>query len=117
MYGRFLVKRRVCFTETRADWRLLDAGLTRPLCDRFLQWARATLARGLPEEDEALRLIWAMTLGWKPALTNQVYEPFMRSGTMHIFAKMCYLHPNPRKNRFRCERLDCFSKTPRESSG
>ena len=27
-----------------------------------------------------------MTLGWKPALTNEVYEPFMRSGTMHIFA-------------------------------
>ena len=27
-----------------------------------------------------------MTLGWKPALTNDVYEPFMRSGTMHIFA-------------------------------
>ena len=68
------------------DWRLLDAGLSRPLCDRFLQWARATLARGLPEEDESLRLIWAMTLGWKPALTNEVYEPFMRSGTMHIFA-------------------------------
>lgn len=68
------------------DWRLLDARPAQPLGDRFLQWARATLARGLPEEDESLRLIWAMTLGWKPALTNEVYEPFMRSGTMHIFA-------------------------------
>ncbi len=68
------------------DWRLLDARPTPPLGDRFLRWARATLARGLPEEDEPLRLIWAMTLGWKPALTNEVYEPFMRSGTMHIFA-------------------------------
>ena len=29
-----------------------------------------------------------MTLGWKPALTNEVYEPFMRSGTMHIFAML-----------------------------
>ena len=68
------------------DWRLLDARTTPPLSDRFLRWARATLARGLPEEDEPLRLIWAMTLGWKPALTQEVYEPFMRSGTMHIFA-------------------------------
>jgi hypothetical protein len=26
-----------------------------------------------------------MTLGWKPALTNEVYEPFMRSGTIDDF--------------------------------
>ena len=32
------------------DWRLLDARTTPPLGDRFLRWARATLARGLPEE-------------------------------------------------------------------
>ena len=40
----------------------------------------------LPVEDEELRLLWAMTLGWKTALTDEVSEPFMRSGTMHIFA-------------------------------
>ncbi|HQL78895.1 MAG TPA: ComEC/Rec2 family competence protein [Verrucomicrobiota bacterium] len=73
-------------TSGTNDWRLLDAKRARPLADRFLAWARTTLARGLPEEDEALRLIWAMSLGWKPALTNETYEPFMRSGTMHIFA-------------------------------
>src|SRR6185436_20764222 len=56
-----------------------------PLSDRFSKWAMATLARGLPE-DESLRLLWAMTLGWKTALTGEVSEPFMRSGTMHIFA-------------------------------
>jgi len=96
------------------DWRLLDAGLSRPLCDRFLQWARATLARGLPEEDESLRLIWAMTLGWKPALTNEVYEPFMRSGTIIDFVfRTTYIsanetgillhpleHETPRKSTF-----------------
>ena len=43
-------------------------------------------ARSLPVEDEELRLLWAMTLGWKTALTDEVSEPFMRSGTMHIFA-------------------------------
>ena len=73
-------------TISTNDWRLSDAGCKRPIGDRFLTWARGTLARGLPEEDEALRLIWSMTLGWKPALTTEVYEPFMRSGTMHIFA-------------------------------
>jgi len=88
-YRAYLRRQGVHYQLTASatnDWRLLDGGRTRPLCDRFLQWARATLARGLPEEDESLRLIWAMTLGWKPALTNEVYEPFMRSGTMHIFA-------------------------------
>jgi DNA internalization-related competence protein ComEC/Rec2 len=57
-----------------------------PLSDRFAEWAKRTLALGLPAEDEALHLLWAMTLGWKTALTNEVAEPFMRSGTMHIFA-------------------------------
>src|SRR3954462_6423310 len=27
-----------------------------------------------------------MTLGWKTALSGEVSEPFMRSGTMHVFA-------------------------------
>lgn len=54
--------------------------------DRFVDWARRTLSRGLPAEDEALRLLWAMNLGWRAALTDEVSEPFMRTGTMHIFA-------------------------------
>src|SRR5258705_5065733 len=54
--------------------------------DRFQFWAKQTLARGLPTEDEDLRLLWAMTLGWQTALTSEVSEPFMRTGTMHIFA-------------------------------
>ena len=88
-YRAYLRRHGVYYQLTAAstnDWRRLSAGTTPPLSDRFLRWARETLARGLPEEDESLRLIWAMTLGWKPALTNEVYEPFMRSGTMHIFA-------------------------------
>jgi ComEC/Rec2-related protein len=27
-----------------------------------------------------------MTLGWRAGITNEIYEPFMQSGTMHIFA-------------------------------
>jgi len=68
------------------DWRVIDTRTTPPFTDRFLAWAKSTLARGLPEQDEPLRLMWAMTLGWKTALSGEINEPFMRSGTMHIFA-------------------------------
>lgn len=71
------------------DWRLVpeaEAPQKPPLSDRFRAWAQGTLGRGLPVEDEELRLLWAMTLGWRTALTDEVSEPFMRSGTMHVFA-------------------------------
>jgi competence protein ComEC len=44
------------------------------------------LALGLPTEDEALHLEWALTLGWKTALTEEVSEPFVQAATYHIFA-------------------------------
>ncbi|MSU35620.1 MAG: ComEC family competence protein [Pedosphaera sp.] len=59
---------------------------TIPLSDRFIPWAQHVLARGLPEGDENVRFLWAMVLGWKPGLQGAVAEPFMRSGTMHVFA-------------------------------
>ncbi|MCP5515788.1 MAG: ComEC/Rec2 family competence protein [Verrucomicrobiales bacterium] len=74
--------------ETRdlRDWRRwgnrdVPAGLPH----RFRDWARRTLSRGLPE-DEPVRLLWAMVLGWRTGLTDEVAEPFMHSGTMHLFA-------------------------------
>lgn len=69
-----------------ADWRAVAGPTNAPFADRFLSWAKQTLSRGLPEPDEPLRLLWAMTLGWKTALTGEVNEPFIKSGTMHIFA-------------------------------
>jgi competence protein ComEC len=67
------------------DWRVF--GSTKPpLSVRFSEWAKRTLARGLPREDDALQLLWAMTLGWKTALSGETSEPFMRSGTLHVFA-------------------------------
>ena len=57
-----------------------------PLADRFIGWGKAALARGLPVEDEALRLEWALTLGVKTALTEEVSEPFIHAATYHIFA-------------------------------
>jgi competence protein ComEC len=74
-------------TESTNDCKILAPGLSAPpLTDRFLSWSKATLALGLPNEDEPLRLLWAMTLGWRTAFTGDIGEPFMRAGTMHMFA-------------------------------
>lgn len=64
------------------DWQLLSRDSR---SSSFQKWARTLLARGLPQ-DRQVELLWAMTLGWKTALTGEVSEPFMRSGTMHVFA-------------------------------
>jgi competence protein ComEC len=68
------------------DWQIISSPAHPPLADRFRNWAREALAVGLPGEDESLRLEWALTLGWKPALTEEVSEPFVRAATYHIFA-------------------------------
>lgn len=74
-------------TESTNDWKLLAPHLARPpLTDRFLNWSHEVLELGLPVEDEPLRLLWAMTLGWKTAFTGDIDEPFLRAGTMHMFA-------------------------------
>src|SRR5882724_10010353 len=57
-----------------------------PVTERFMAWGKTALARGLPVEDESLRLEWALTLGWKAGLTEKVSEPFIRAATYHIFA-------------------------------
>ncbi|HLX95870.1 MAG TPA: ComEC/Rec2 family competence protein [Verrucomicrobiae bacterium] len=74
-------------TGSTNDWQLRPPPLTHPpLTDRFLNWSKKTLALGLPVEDEPLRLLWAMTLGWRTAFTGDISEPFLRAGTMHLFA-------------------------------
>lgn len=88
-YRTFLRRQGIYFqlkSCSTNDWRLLSSNTTPPASDRFLAWSQTTLARGLPEVDEPLKLLWAMTLGWRPALTSEVSAPFMESGTMHIFA-------------------------------
>ena len=75
--------------ESTNDWqivRTLHSSVAPPWADRFQNWAQATLAWSLPGPDEAVRLLWAMSLGWKTALTNEVSEPSMRTGTSHVFA-------------------------------
>ena len=72
--------------SSEQDWQIVWSPRAPPLSDRFRAWARTALGRGLPAEDESLRLEWALTLGWKPALTEEVSEPFIRAATYHIFA-------------------------------
>jgi competence protein ComEC len=74
-------------TDDPSQWALLDPhAATPPLTDRFLAWSQRTLALGLPVEDEPLRLLWAMTLGWRTAFTGDISDPFLQAGTMHMFA-------------------------------
>ena len=87
-YRTYLARQGIYF-QLKADstnsWR--TRGEVRPtFADRFLAWSQRTLERGLPEKDEPLRLLEAMTLGLQTGLNNETYAPFMQSGTMHIFA-------------------------------
>jgi ComEC/Rec2-related protein len=89
-YREYLETRGIFYqlkTGSTNDWQLGVSPLAHPpLTDRFLNWSQHTLALGLPVEDEPLRLLWAMTLGWRTALTADISEPFLRAGTMHLFA-------------------------------
>ena len=71
---------------SESDWQIVSTPSTPPLADRFRGWARQALALGLPVEDESLRLEWALALGWKTALTEEVSEAFVQAATYHIFA-------------------------------
>ncbi len=69
------------------DWQIPADGLTAPPpTQRFMDWSRRTLALGLPVQDEPLRLLWAMTLGWHTAFKGDLGDPFLQAGTMHLFA-------------------------------
>ena len=89
-YRAYLEKLGVYYslkTEGTNDWQLGAQPLaTPPFSARFIAWAQRTLALGLDPADKSTQLLLAMTLGQKTALTDEVSEPFMRSGTMHIFA-------------------------------
>jgi hypothetical protein len=99
--------------ESTNDWRIVaPAGSVPPLSDRFVKWAHRALARGLPEEDESLRLEWALTLGDKAVLTDDVSEPFIRAATyfhflfsaLHkplYFRHFCRFYPSDRRRVWR----------------
>jgi competence protein ComEC len=67
------------------DWQTIGTA-TRPLCDRFFDYAKKTLTLGLPKDDLATRLIQTLVLDWKAPLTPDIQEPLVKAGTFHIFA-------------------------------
>jgi ComEC/Rec2-related protein len=90
-YRSYLARRGIHYlliTEAAHDWTTIEdeSKTSLPRSDCFMHWARKTLALGLPDEDEALRLRWAMLLGWRGVLTSEARSPFLHSGTMHVFA-------------------------------
>ncbi len=88
-YHSYLARQGIYYqlkADSTNDWRLVPPCQTRPLSDRFLAWAKVALARGLPMQDESLRLEWALTLGSRTVLTEGVAEPFVQAATYHIFA-------------------------------
>jgi competence protein ComEC len=89
-WQKYLRRQQIYFqlkTEGSNDWQILaPEKFTPPLADRFRAWAGRALARGIPAEDESLRLERALTLGDKTVLTDDVSEPFVRAATYHIFA-------------------------------
>ena len=89
-YREYLATRGIYYelkTRGTNDWSRRDPlRATLPWSDRFLRWSRRTMAYGMPVEDEPLQLLWAMTLDWRTTFTNDISEPFLRAGTMHLFA-------------------------------
>lgn len=75
---------RLLECEDAHDWNAGEA--PKPgWSDRFIPWAHQVLSAGLPD-DAAGRLIRAMVLGWRGGLDEEWREPFLRSGTLHVFA-------------------------------
>jgi len=87
-YRAHLADRGIYFllrSEETADLIILKSTRA-PLVVGFRKWAMAALGQGFPPDDHSIELLWAMCLGWRTGLTETVAEPFMKSGTMHLFA-------------------------------
>ena len=89
-FRKILRHQGIHYVMTLRDWNskasLLEPKTTRPLPSRFQDWARRALTIGQPRKDEATQLIWAMVLGWRAGLTEELRKPFIQSGTFHVFA-------------------------------
>ena len=73
-------------TDALSNWVVSPVSPALSWSERFQKWGRSVLGRGFPDNDTAIELLWAMSLGWRTGLIGKTAEPFMRSGTMHLFA-------------------------------
>lgn len=87
-YRNFLRLKGIHYEIRLKNWeavRLKQKAKAPPIPARFQKWAQSAVAIGQPE-DQAIKLIWAMLLGWRTWLGGEIREPFIHSGTMHVFA-------------------------------
>ncbi|HEY1171623.1 MAG TPA: ComEC/Rec2 family competence protein [Verrucomicrobiae bacterium] len=68
------------------DWKLSGAENRKGLPARFRAWAMGQLQASLPAGDDNVMLLQAMGLGWKAGLQPEDADPFVKSGTLHLFA-------------------------------
>ncbi|MBI5394525.1 MAG: ComEC family competence protein, partial [Verrucomicrobia bacterium] len=95
-YRAYLARRGVFY-----EARIHDAGAVTLLshsASRLMDWGMwlqrrflASTARGLEtiragDEETIVGLLRAMLVGFRPGLTNELAEPFMQTGTLHVFA-------------------------------
>ena len=73
-------------TDAVSEYKVTPSVRELSWSELFQTWGRATLGRGLPENDPAVELLWAMALGWRTGLSGDVAASFMQTGTMHLFA-------------------------------
>ena len=73
-------------TDVVSEYKVTPSVRELSWSELFQIWGRATLGRGLPENDPAVELLWAMAVGWRTGLSGDVAASFMQSGTMHLFA-------------------------------
>lgn len=89
-YRYYLEIQRIFYqftTESGKDWQLVGTpGARPPLTLRFQRWAEQRLVGGLPQQNDTAQLLSAMTLGTRTSGNPELSQPFMRTGTLHIFA-------------------------------
>ncbi|MDB6121151.1 MAG: ComEC/Rec2-related protein [Pedosphaera sp.] len=73
-------------SQYSTEWQIITSPSHPPLADQFTRWSKKALALGIPVEDEPLHLEWALTLGSKESMSDEMAEPFIRAATYHIFA-------------------------------
>jgi competence protein ComEC len=89
-YKHYLYTQRIFYelnAESAESWQLITTNFSpMPLTDRFQHWAAKRLAAGLPAENDTVQMLWSMTLGTRTSGNPELIQPFMRTGTLHIFA-------------------------------
>src|ERR1051325_4771777 len=50
------------------------------------EYFKKCLSLGIERDPETVGLMWAIVLGYSPGLTNELSDPFMKTGTLHVFA-------------------------------